>query len=312
MRIIFMGSPDFAVPTLEALVASDHEVIAAYAQAPKPAGRGHKLRPCPVHAYAEEHNIPVFTPASLKGEEEQTQFASLNAEVAVVAAYGMLLPKAILEAPTHGCINVHPSDLPRWRGAAPLQRALMAGDTQTAMCIMQMDEGLDTGDILWRKEVKIEEWYDAGLLHHHMAEHGAEGILETLTLIESGNHIPQKQSEHGVTYAKKIDKAEAKIDWNRSSREIFNHIRALSPYPGAYFTYKDEKIKVLQAVYIEEDFDEHSQVIPGEIGKRFLLDVRCGDGKLLALARLQRQGKKPMEAKEFMNGFSFNEGDMVE
>lgn len=307
MKIIFMGSPNFALPTLAALHDSaEHEVVAVYSQPPKPAGRGKKLRPCPVHTFAEEHAIPAFTPASLKTEDVQAEFAAHQADVAVVAAYGLLLPQAILDMPAHGCINVHPSALPRWRGAAPLQRTIMAGDTTSAMCIMQMEAGLDTGDVLWRKEVDVPEDMTAGELHDQMATLGATGILETISLIEKGSLAPKPQSEEGVTYAQKISKEEARIDWARPAKEIHDHIRGLSPFPGAWFEYRGERIKLLNA-----DYAVTPNTKSGPLSAHEGFSIHCTDGYIIPKT-LQRAGKKAMDVKEFLNGFEWDAGECVE
>jgi methionyl-tRNA formyltransferase len=302
MNIIFMGSPDFALPTLEALIASEHTVVGVYSQPPKPAGRGKKDRKTAIHTLAEKHSLPVFTPKSLKGKKEQDDFKTLSADIAVVAAYGLILPKAILSACPKGCINIHPSLLPRWRGAAPIQRTIMAGDKETGVCIMQMDEGLDTGDILVQEMLEIEEHMNAGLLHDSLAELGAQLILQTL----KNNYVPKPQGEKDTTYAEKISKQEAAIDWSLDAKVIYNHIRGLSPWPGAYFTFNGERIKLLAAEWHEPDhrapagtaLDEH-------------LTISCGKGTLTPL-ELQRAGKKPMPRDVFLRGFDIPTGTVLE
>ena len=231
MRIIFMGTPEFAVPTLTALVAAGHEVVAAYSQPPRPAGRGKKLQPSPVQREAERLGVEVRHPVSLKGAEEQAAFAALNADVAVVAAYGLILPQAILDAPKHGCLNVHGSILPRWRGAAPIHRAILAGDPVTGITIMQMEAGLDTGPMLSTIRTPIHD-KTTGELTEELAELGANLMVETLR--ELGKHVPVAQDDAEATYAAKIDKAEARIDWTRPAVEVDRLIRGLSPFPGAW------------------------------------------------------------------------------
>lgn len=288
MRIIFMGTPEFAVPTLQALIDTpEHSVVAVYSQPPRPAGRGHHETPSPVHQLAQQHGIAVFTPATLKGPAEQQQFASLGADVAVVAAYGLLLPKPILEACPFGCLNLHPSDLPRWRGAAPIQRTIMAGDTHSAMCIMQMNEGLDTGDVLLRQPVYVPTDTTAGQLHDKMAALGAECLLKTLEM--HGRLEPQPQPDHGVTYAKKISKDEALIDWQRPAAEILCHIRGLNPYPAAQCDIAGERVKIFEAVMDDTPSP---------------LSFVCGDGKKLCITELQRPNKKRMSTQDALRGWN--------
>lgn len=290
MRVIFMGTPDFAVPTLRALHQQGHEMVAVYSQPPRPAGRGQKETSSPVQAYAEANGLPVFTPVSLKHENLP------DADVAVVAAYGLLLPKHILQAPRHGCLNVHPSLLPRWRGAAPIQRTIMAGDTETAMCIMQMDEGLDTGDILLCEPYAIPPGTDAGQLHDTMAETGARLMLEALSQLERGTLAPRRQSTEGVTYASKIKKEEARISWELPAREILHKILGLSPFPGATFRLGEEIIKVFAAVEAPG-----TDAAPGTLLDD-RLTIACGSGTALRLLEVQRPGKKRMMAEEMLRG----------
>lgn len=298
MKIIFMGTPDFAVPTLAALIASEHHVIAAYSQPPRPAGRGHKLQPSPVQLLAESHDIPVYHPVLLKGEAEQHAFQSLDADIAVVAAYGLLLPPPILSGTRLGCINVHPSNLPRWRGAAPIQRTIMAGDSTTAMCIMQMDVGLDTGDVLLKRSVAIPPEWNAGDLHDHMAQLGADMILETLAQIDM--LTPQPQSADGVTYAHKITKEQLRINWSLSARDVLNHIRGLAPYPAATAMLDDEPLKITQATLANG---------AGTAGTALddTLTIACGSGAI-RITELQRAGKKRMSADELLRGLAIEKG----
>ena len=247
MRLIFMGTPDFAVPTLAALVAAGHDVVAVYSQPPRKAGRGENLRPSPVHAWAEAHGLEVRTPTSLRKAEAQAELAALDADAGVVAAYGLILPKEVLEAPRLGCFNVHASLLPRWRGAAPIQRAIMAGDAETGITIMAMDEGLDTGPMLLTERVPIGPATTAGNLHDALAEIGGPLMVRALAGIADGTLSPTQQPDDGVTYAAKIDKAEARIDWSRPAVELDRLVRGLSPFPGAWFEVGGERVKLLLA-----------------------------------------------------------------
>ncbi len=297
MRIIFMGTPEFAVPTLTEIVGQGHEVVAVYTRAPKPAGRGQAERKSPVHEQAEQFGIPVFTPKSLKGEAEQIVFASHDADVAVVVAYGLLLPKQILEAPKLGCLNLHGSLLPRWRGAAPIQRAVMAGDKRTGVIVMQMEEGLDTGPMGLIDEMAIGPDMTAGELHDQMMLVGADLMGRALAALERGSLHFTPQPEEGATYARKIEKAEARIDWTKPAEEVHNHIRGLSPFPGAWFelTVNGQltRIKVLRSTIA--DFSG----VPGTIGPD--LTVACGTGAV-RLVTVQREGKGAMDAATFLRG----------
>ena len=293
-----MGSPAFAVPCLQSLLDSEHEVVATYCQPPRPAGRGHKLRPTPVQQLAEKHGIPVHYPESLKTEDEQQVFASYHADVAVVAAYGLLLPQAILDAPKRGCINVHPSKLPRWRGAAPLQRTIMAGDDETALCIMQMAAGLDTGDVLYEEPFSITDGMTAGKLHDVMARKAGAAVLHVLR----NQPIAIPQSQQGVTYAQKISKQEVQIDWMQPAYSVRQHILGLSPFPAASFEYQGERIKVLDAVLAESIKGAQ----PGEVLDG-VLTIACAEGAV-RLVTVQRAGKKPMPAEEMLRGFPVQKG----
>jgi len=303
LRIAFMGTPEFSCTVLKALIASEHDIVCVYSQPPRRAGRGKSLRQTPVHQLAEAHSIAVRTPTSLKDPDVQAEFAALDLDVAIVVAYGLLLPVQILEAPEFGCLNLHASLLPRWRGAAPIQRAIMAGDTQSGVGIMQMAQGLDTGDVLAERTVPITEQTTAGSLHDELAEVGAALMVETVALLGTDAITPKPQPEVGVTYARKIDKAEAVIDWSRPASELSCHIRGLSPFPGAYFEKDGVRIKVLNVEIADQQ---------GDAG--MLLDdnlcVACGEGAL-RLTLLQRAGKSPMDAKIFLNGFSAKKGDML-
>lgn len=298
MKIIFMGTPDFSVPALGEIIKAGHQVVGVYSQPPRPSGRGQSVQESPVHKAALEYNIPVFTPTSLKTPEAQSQFAALGADFAVVVAYGLLLPKAILD--TCPCINIHASLLPRWRGAAPLQRAIMAGDTKTGITIMKMDEGLDTGDMLLVKEVKIMPEMTAGHLHDELSIMGAKLVVQALTQIEKGELQGIKQ-EGEATYAAKIKKEEAKIDWNLPGEQILRNIRAFNPYPGAYFEYKGEKIKILDANFMRGLNDSDSEKGAGRvIDENFT--ITCSNGRI-SPQLVQRPGKKVMTISELLRGF---------
>jgi len=302
MRLAFMGSPDFAVPALDALVEAGHDIVAVYAQPPRPAGRGKKERLTAVHVRAETLGIEVRTPKSLRDPEEQDSFAALNLDAAIVAAYGLILPKPILDAPKYGCLNIHPSALPRWRGAAPIQRSIMAGDTETAVCIMQMEEGLDTGPVLMREEKTIKPSETAADLHDRLAADGARLTVQTLAQLDMLTAVPQ--SEDGVTYAKKIEKAEARIDWTRIAADLRAHIHGLSPFPGAWCEVNGERIKI-HAVSVED-----KNGAPGTTLDDTGL-VACGSGAL-RLLRVQRAGKPAMDIDTMLRGYPLPTGVTLE
>ena len=306
LSAVFLGTPDFAVPTLQALMAApDFDVIAVYTQPPRQAGRGKRLRPSAVHQAAENHNIPVYTPVSLKGGEVQGEFADLGADVVVVVAYGLILPKPILTAPRLGCFNLHGSLLPRWRGAAPIQRAIMAGDDVTGACIILMDKGLDTGPELLRIERKICPTDTAGDLHDDLAALGAPLMLEALRGVSAGTLTAKAQPETGITYASKIEKVDARIEWRLSSVELDRLIRSVSPLPGMWCQWKDERIKILLA----EPLAENTKRPPGTVLDDQLL-VSCGNGSL-RLLRLQRPGKEAMGAEDFLRGTAILPGTVL-
>ncbi len=292
-----MGTPEFAVPTLTEIVSTGHEVVAVYTRAPKPAGRGQAERKSPVHEAAESFGIPVFTPRSLKQAPEQEVFASLDADVAVVVAYGLILPKPILEAPRLGCLNLHGSLLPRWRGAAPIQRAVMAGDTRTGVMVMQMDEGLDTGPVGLIEEMPIGPDMTSGELHDKMMLVGADLMGRALAALDRGSLHFTPQPEAGVTYAAKIDKAEARIDWTKPASNAHNLIRGLSPFPGAWFELAlngtPTRIKALRSTLVA------GQGAPGTILPE--LTIACGAGAV-RLTMVQREGKGAMDAATFLRG----------
>ncbi len=305
LRIIFMGTPDFSVPVLRAMHAAGHEIVAVYSQPPRPAGRrGLELKASPVHEAAEALGIEVRTPVNFKAEEDREAFRALNADVAVVVAYGLLLPKAILEGTRLGCYNGHASLLPRWRGAAPIQRAIMAGDAETGMMVMKMDVGLDTGPVALTARVAIGETMTAGELHDTLSEAGATLMVAAMAKLEAGDLPLTPQPEDGVLYAAKISKEETHIDFSKPARDVHNHIRGLSPFPGAWFEAeiggKVERIKVLASVVAEGE--GAAGTVIGEDGT-----IACGSGAV-RLVRLQKAGGKPLEAKEFLRGTPFSVG----
>jgi methionyl-tRNA formyltransferase len=302
MRLAFMGTPDFAVPALINLIDEGHEVVCVYTQPPKPSGRGQKINKTPIHRLAEEHNIEVRTPKSLKSSEAQEAFAALNVDAAIVAAYGLILPKKILEAPKFGCINIHASLLPRWRGAAPIHRALLAGDKKTGITIMQMDEGLDTGPMISQAKVAITPQMTAADLHDTLSLLGGKLLIETLN---QNQILARSQPEVGVTYAHKISKAESEIDWTKPANQIERKIRAFTPWPGTFFCYGDDKIRILAAEVIKNAIS----VTPGQVCDDGLT-ISCGEGAL-RLLKLQRPGKKPMQIDEFLRGFEIKSGSNV-
>lgn len=294
LRVIFMGSPDFSVPILDALIKAGHEIVCVYAQPPRPAGRGHKERPCPVHAHALEKELTVRTPLNLKSDDDRDAFADLKADIAVVAAYGLILPKPVLDAPRLGCVNVHASLLPRWRGAAPIHRAIQAGDEKSGVTIMQMDIGLDTGDMLLIEETPITKETTAETLHDTLADMGAKMIVKALDGLTKGTITATPQPEEGVTYAHKLDKGEGKLDWSLSADQLALDIRALNPWPGVWFELDGKRIKVWEAVAIDQE---------GEPGTALddKLTIACGKGSLQLLS-VQKAGKGRMTAEEFLRG----------
>ncbi|WP_027244934.1 methionyl-tRNA formyltransferase [Leisingera daeponensis] len=301
MRIIFMGTPDFSVPVLDALVEAGHQIAAVYCQPPRPAGRGKKDRPTPVHARAAALGLDVRHPVSLKDAEEQAAFAALNADIAVVVAYGLILPQAILDAPQHGCLNIHASLLPRWRGAAPIHRAIMAGDAETGICIMQMEAGLDTGPVLLREATAIGAEETTAQLHDRLSGIGAGLIVEALRRLPE--LAPEVQPAEGVTYAEKIDKAEAQVDWSRPAAEVDRKIRGLSPFPGAWCEIEGQRVKLLASRLAE------GQGTPGEVLDD-ALTIACGNGAV-KLLRLQRAGKSAQDPDVFLRGFPVLKGSRL-
>lgn len=298
LKIVFAGTPDFAARHLAALLSSHHKVVAVYTQPDRPAGRGKKLTASPVKQLAQEHGIPVYQPASLKAEEAQQELAAIDADIMVVVAYGLLLPKAVLDTPRLGCINVHGSILPRWRGAAPIQRAIWAGDTQTGVTIMQMDEGLDTGDMLKIATLDIDAKETSATLYERLAELGPQALVECLGDIASGNAVAEKQNDELANYAKKLSKEEAQIDWSMSAVAIERCIRAFNPWPMSHFSVADNNIKVWDA----EVEAENSDKAPGTILSADKKGIRVATGEgVLRLLSIQPPGKKAMSAADILN-----------
>ncbi|MDE2465356.1 MAG: methionyl-tRNA formyltransferase [Alphaproteobacteria bacterium] len=302
LRLAFMGTPEFATPTLAELLAQGHEIAAVYSQPPRPKGRGLHAEPSAVAKLASRHGLEVRTPASLRSDEEQRAFSALDLDAAVVVAYGLLLPQAVLAAPRLGCFNLHGSLLPRWRGAAPLQRAIMAGDAQTGVMVMRMDEGLDTGPILMAERVPIGH-KTFGELHDELARLGADLMVRALAALERGSIVAQPQPGDGITYAHKIQKDEARIDWTKSASELDCLIRALSPAPGAWCEVNGARLKILYAEPVAGSGPPGS-VLDGQ------LTVACGQGAL-RLRRVQRAGRAPMTAEDLLRGFALGPGERL-
>lgn len=304
LNIVFMGTPDFSVPLLAALIDAGHNVVCVYSQPPRKSGRGQKVNLTPVHAYAQSKGIEVRTPLKLRDEADQQAFADLKADVAVVAAYGLILPKAVLDAPKYGCLNAHASILPRWRGAAPIQRAIEAGDDVSGVTIMQMDEGLDTGDMLLIQPVPITPTTTGESLHDALSLESARLTLEALRAVSGGYAKPKKQPEEGVTYAKKLEKAESQINWNETATEIERRIRAFTPWPGTWFAKGKDRVKVIKAEVVDQK---------GEAGCRLDADglvIACSEGAL-KLITVQRSGKAATDADSFLRGFDIPVGEKL-
>ncbi len=297
MKLVFMGTPEFAVVTLKALIAGGHDIVAVYSQPPRPAGRGQNLRLSPVHEFVVSKGIEVRTSLSLKSVEEQKSFADLKADAAVVVAYGLILPLAILNVLRHGCFNVHASLLPRWRGAAPIHRSIMAGDTESGVCIMRMEEGLDTGPVCKTGRVAITPSTTAGLLHDQLAELGAALMVKTLAEVQISC---VEQPVDGVTYAKKIEKAEARIDFSKAAADVRNHIHGLSPFPGAWANILGARVKVLTCEVIDQRGDEG-------VALDDQFTIGCGT-RAIRFLNLQREGKSVMDAATFLRGFPVPKG----
>ncbi|PJG50087.1 methionyl-tRNA formyltransferase [Bradyrhizobium forestalis] len=301
LRLIFMGTPDFSVPTLLELVAHGHEIAAVYTRAPKPGGRrGLQLQPTPVEEAARKLGIPVLTPKTLKTEEALDEFRSFDADAAVVVAYGMILPQAILDAPKLGCYNLHASLLPRWRGAAPINRAIMAGDAESGVMVMKMDVGLDTGDVAMAERIAITDNMTALDLHDRLSRLGADLMVRAMAALERGGLQLKKQREDGVTYAAKIDKAEARIDWTKPARAVLRHIHGLSPFPGAWSEFENARVKILRCELAK------GSGTPGEVLDD-RLTIACGEGAIRIL-ELQREGKARMQATDFLRGAPLKAG----
>ncbi|MBW8186676.1 methionyl-tRNA formyltransferase [Shewanella nanhaiensis] len=301
LNVIFAGTPDFAARHLQALINSEHNVIAVYSRADKPAGRGKKLQASPVKMLALENEIPVYQPISLRDEQAQVELASLNADIMVVVAYGLILPKVVLDTPKLGCINVHGSILPRWRGAAPIQRALWSGDTETGVTIMQMDIGLDTGDMLLKTQLPIEDSDTSASLYEKLAEQGPEALVEALAGLAKGELTAEKQDEALANYAEKLSKEEAELDWNKSAAQLWREIRAFNPWPISHFSHQDASIKVREAHVSQSK----SQAPAGTIisaGKEGI-EIATGDG-VLTLLNMQLPGKKPLSVADILNSRS--------
>ena len=313
LRIAFMGSPDFSVPVLAALVEAGHEIACVYSQPPRPAGRGKKLRPTPVHAWAEDHGFEVRTPKSLKPAEEKARFAAHDLDAAVVVAYGLILPQAVLDAPRLGCLNMHASLLPRWRGAAPIQRAIMAGDEMTGVQAMMMEAGLDTGPVLASEETRIFPFDTAGSLHDKLADLAADLAPRALEGLADGSLKPVPQAEDGVTYASKITAADQRIDWSQPAHAVDCQIRGLSPFPGAWFHWTPAgeteplRIKALSSRLTDETHDQPPGTVLDDT-----LHVACGDGGAVRLHALQKPGSRAMEADDFLRGNKVAKGTRFE
>lgn len=301
LKVVFAGTPDFAAVALKALIESPHEVIAVYTQPDRPAGRGRKLQASPVKQLALENNIPVYQPKSLKGDVEQQGLKDLDADVMIVAAYGLILPQVVLDTPKMGCLNIHASLLPRWRGAAPIQRAILAGDKETGITIMQMNAGLDTGDMLSTTLCEIEKNETGGSLHDKLAELGANSLLTTLDNLQTGNIKPVVQDDELATYAHKLDKQEAQINWNNTAQQIDQQVRAFNPWPVAFFMIDDKAVRVWQTEVIEQHHDQKPGTVLHSGNKG--IDIACNNS-ILRLLQLQPPGKKSMDAASFLNGRS--------
>ncbi|MCW2245794.1 methionyl-tRNA formyltransferase [Azospirillum fermentarium] len=309
LRVIMMGTPDFAVPTLRAIVDAGHQVVCAYSQPPRPAGRGQQVQLSPIHKAAEALGIPVRTPKTLRTAEAQAEFAALGADVAVVAAYGLILPQPVLDAPRLGCINVHGSLLPRWRGAAPIQRSILAGDAETGITIMQMDAGLDTGAMLLKEAVAITGDTTAATLHDALAALGARMTVAALDGLAAGTLTPESQPADGVTYAAKLARDDGRLDWTHDAAFIERQVRALTPWPGCWFdlgpAQGNERIKVLAAEPAGEGAGAPGTLLDGR------MTVACGDGRAVRLVRVQRPGKAPVDGEAFLRGFAIPPGTVL-
>ncbi|EWS98692.1 methionyl-tRNA formyltransferase [Pseudoalteromonas sp. SCSIO_11900] len=299
LRIIFAGTPDFAARHLQALIDSEHQIVGVYSQPDRPAGRGKKLKASEVKALALEHDLPVFQPQSLKTDEALEELSCLNADIMIVVAYGLILPKAILDAPRLGCLNVHGSILPRWRGAAPIQRAIWAGDQQTGVTIMQMDEGLDTGDMLHISRCPIDSTETSASLYAKLAELGPDALIDTINRLANGDITPEPQNDADANYAKKLSKDEANIDWSMDAEQIERNIRAFNPWPVCFTQMRGNTVKIYQANVVEQSGAAGTVLASDKNG----IVVACGK-HALSISELQPQGKKPMAINDFLNGRS--------
>ncbi|MEO0607461.1 MAG: methionyl-tRNA formyltransferase [Pseudomonadota bacterium] len=310
LRIAFMGSPDFAVPVLAALAEAGHEIACVYSQPPRPAGRGKKLRPTPVQDWAEAQGLEVRTPRSLKAAPEQEAFAALSLDAAVVVAYGLILPQAVLDAPRLGCMNMHASLLPRWRGAAPIHRAIMAGDEMTGVQAMMMEAGLDTGPVLATEQTRIFPFDTTGSVHDRLAGLAADLAVTSLAGLADGGLIPRAQADEGVTYAHKVTAEDQRIDWSKSAAEVDCQIRGLSPFPGAWFYYQPpgEPEKLRMKALMSRRVDGTIEAAPGEVVDQDLL-VQCGDGGAVRVLKAQKPGSKAMEAADLLRGLPIQAGE---
>lgn len=306
LRLVYMGTPDFAVGPLAALLEAGHDVVAVYSQPPRPAGRGHKVHPSPVHAFAEAKGIEVRTPRRLRLAEDQEAFAALQADVAVVAAYGLILPKPVLDAPKHGCINIHASLLPRWRGAAPIQHAILAGDAESGVTIMQMDEGLDTGPMLIRGTVPITAETTASSLHDALANMGSRLIVEAMVALEAGTLTVTQQPADGATYASKLNRDDGCLDWRKPAVTLERQVRALTPWPGTWFTHNGVVLKVSEAVLV----DGPSGSPPGQVLDDSLT-IACAEGALRP-TRVQRPNKAPVAVGDLLRGYPIPAGTQLD
>ncbi len=298
LKIIFAGTPEFSVAPLQALIDSEHEVIAVYTQPDRPAGRGRHLKPSPVKQAAVDHGIPVFQPVNFKDEADLSALEALKADVMIVVAYGLILPQRVLDAPRYGCLNIHASLLPRWRGAAPIQRAIQAGDKETGITIMQMEAGLDTGPMLYKEVITIGETETGGQLHDRLAPLGAHALMKTLGLLVSGRLKPEIQDDALANYAHKLDKTEAQIDWSRPATELERIVRAFNPWPVAYTSLNDKTLRIWQAGCLAQQAEGSAGAVMTTSAEG--IDVSTGEG-VLRISELQPQGKRAMSARDFLN-----------
>ena len=309
LRLAFMGTSEFAVPSLQALLAADHDILCVYSQPARPSGRGHRVQLSPVHYYAQSHNLLVRTPQTFKTVESQDEFHALKCDAAVVCSYGLLLPKPILMEPRLGCINIHASLLPRWRGASPIHHALLAGDSETGVTIMQLDKGLDTGPVILTSRVSIVSRITAQELHDQLALLGAQLIIPALSGLADQTLTPYPQSQEGITYAPKLDRSHGRIDWSMSAVSIERQIRALMPWPGSWFEYHGERIKVIECELLCPMDSDHS-VAPAGCLLDNRMTVACGTG-MIRLVKVQRPGRKIIDGQSFLHGIALDIGSIL-